>query len=74
MGIDLSIMELAELVATITDYKGSIRRDLSKPDGTPRKLMDVSKMKALGWQARISLEDGIRRVYGDYRKSLAVGH
>ena len=67
-GKDLTIMELAELVQRITGYDGSIRRDLSKPDGTPRKLMDVSKLKAMGWKARISLEEGMRRVYGEYRE------
>lgn len=73
VGNDLSILELAKLIAGITGFSGSIRKDLSKPDGTPRKLMDVSKMKSLGWQARISLEDGIREVYGAYQKSLVVG-
>ncbi len=73
VGNDLSILELAELIAGITGYSGSIRKDLSKPDGTPRKLMDVGKMKSLGWQARISLEEGIREVYGEYQKGLAVG-
>jgi GDP-L-fucose synthase len=65
-GRDLTIMELAELVQRVTGYDGSIRRDLSKPDGTPRKLLDVSKLEAMGWKARVSLEEGIRRVYGEY--------
>jgi GDP-L-fucose synthase len=73
VGEDLSILELAKMIAGITGYTGSIQKDLSKPDGTPRKLMDVSKMKLLGWQARISLETGIREVYGEYQKKLAVG-
>ena len=68
LGTDLSILELAELIAKITGYNGKIHKDLTKPDGTPRKLMDVSKMKSMGWQARISLEDGIRAVYGEYQK------
>ena len=72
-GTDLSILELAKLVARITGYTGSIQKDISKPDGTPRKLMDVSKINALGWKARITLEEGIRMVYGDYKKKLAVG-
>ena len=72
-GHDLSILDLARLIAGITGYTGSIQKDLSKPDGTPRKLMDVSKMNSLGWQARISLEEGIREVYGEYEKRLAVG-
>jgi len=73
VGTDLSILELAELIAKITGYTGSIRKDETKPDGTPRKLMDVSKMKSMGWQAKISLEEGIRNVYADFQKSLAVG-
>jgi len=67
-GTDQTILELAELIARITGYTGEIRNDLSKPDGTPRKLMDVGKMKAMGWQAKISLEEGIRSVYAEYRK------
>jgi len=70
-GTDLSILELAKLVARIVDYAVGIQKDISRPDGTPRKLMDVSKINAMGWKARISLEEGIRMVYGDYQKSLA---
>ena len=72
-GTDLSILELANLIKKITDYKGEIRKDISKPDGTPRKLLDVSKLKNMGWTARIPLEEGIRSVYAEYLKSLAVG-
>ena len=72
-GTDLSILELAKLVARIIGYTGSIQKDISRPDGTPRKLMDVSKINAMGWKARITLEEGIRMVYGDYKKSLTVG-
>jgi GDP-L-fucose synthase len=68
VGKDLTIMELAELIRRITGYTGSIQRDLSKPDGTPRKLMDVSKLEAMGWRARISLEEGIQKVYAGYKK------
>ncbi len=67
-GTDLSILELANLITKITGYKGEIRKDISKPDGTPRKLMDVSKLKNMGWTARIPLEEGIRMVYGEYPK------
>jgi GDP-L-fucose synthase len=73
IGTDLSILELAQLVARIVGYTGSIQKDISKPDGTPRKLMDVSKINAMGWKARITLEEGIRMVYGDYKKKLTVG-
>jgi GDP-L-fucose synthase len=65
-GKDLSIMELAELVQRVTGFEGSIRRDLSKPDGTPRKLMDVSRLEAMGWKARVTLEEGVRKVYEAY--------
>lgn len=63
VGSDISIANLAKLIATITGFKGTIHFDATKPDGTPRKLMDVSRLKALGWQASISLEDGICMVY-----------
>lgn len=62
-GEDLPILELAQLVQKVVGYEGEIRHDLSKPDGTPRKLMDVSKLHAMGWKARIGLEEGIRGVY-----------
>jgi GDP-L-fucose synthase len=62
-GEDVSIRELAELIKSVTGFEGSIEHDLSKPDGTPRKLMDVSKLKAMGWQARQSLEEGLRQTY-----------
>ena len=73
IGTDLSILELAQLVARIVGYTGSIQKDISKPDGTPRKLMDVSKINAMGWKAKITLEEGIRMVYGEYRRQLTVG-
>jgi len=62
-GVDCSIRELAETIARVTEYQGRLIFDSSKPDGTPRKLMDVSRLKALGWQASISLEDGLRDAY-----------
>jgi GDP-L-fucose synthase len=64
-GVDLSIKALAEMIGGIVGYKGDIVYDTSKPDGTPRKLMDVSKLNLAGWKAKIMLEDGIRRVYAD---------
>lgn len=67
-GEDLEIGELALLVKKIIGYEGKIEHDLSKPDGTPRKLMDVSKLNKLGWKASISLEEGIRRVYEDFKR------
>jgi len=62
-GVDCSIRELAETIARVTEYQGRLMFDSSKPDGTPRKLMDVSRLKALGWQSSISLEDGLRDAY-----------
>ncbi|MBA1277298.1 MULTISPECIES: GDP-L-fucose synthase [Pseudomonadaceae] len=62
-GVDCSIRELAETIARVTEYQGRLVFDSSKPDGTPRKLMDVSRLKALGWQASISLENGLRDAY-----------
>ena len=65
VGEDLSIKELVEMIKGIIGYKGEIVFDSSKPDGTPRKLMDVSKLWALGWKASISLKDGIEQVYNE---------
>lgn len=62
-GEDLSILELAHLIRSVVGYEGRIVHDLEKPDGTPRKLLDVSRLKALGWEAGISLEAGIKSVY-----------
>ena len=67
-GEDLEIGELALLIKDIVGYTGEIRHDLSKPDGTPRKLMDVSKLHNFGWKAAIPLPDGLRRVYDEYKK------
>ncbi len=62
-GVDVTIRELAQLIMKTVGYDGAIRFDASKPDGTPRKLLDVSRMSMLGWAASTSLEDGIRRTY-----------
>ncbi|MBE7171003.1 MAG: GDP-L-fucose synthase [Williamsia sp.] len=72
VGEDISIKDLALLVKEITGYTGEIRHDLSKPDGTPRKLMDVSKLHELGWKAKIGLEEGIRGVYEEFKEKQAV--
>ncbi len=68
-GQDLSIAELAELVKTVVGYQGRIDYDTTKPDGTPRKLMDVSRLAQLGWQASTPLADGIARAYQDFLQS-----
>ena len=65
-GRELSIKELTLLVARTVGYEGEIRWDTSKPNGTPRKLLDVSKARALGWEARTSLEEGIALAYEDF--------
>ncbi|WP_152456090.1 GDP-L-fucose synthase [Roseivivax sp. THAF40] len=62
-GADISILDLAKLVAQVAGYEGEIETDPSKPDGTMRKLMDVSRLSDMGWNASISLEDGIRETY-----------
>jgi GDP-L-fucose synthase len=67
-GEDVSITELASLVAEATGFRGQLRYDASKPDGTPRKLLDVSRMTALGWRARINLPTGIRSTVDWYRQ------
>jgi len=65
-GYDITIRELAETVARVTGYSGKIEFDASKPDGTPRKLMDSSRLNALGWQAKVSLEEGLSAAYRDF--------
>ena len=62
-GEDLSILELVQKIKEVVGFEGKIVHDLSKPDGTPKKLLDISKIKNLGWRPRISLDDGIRMVY-----------
>ena len=63
VGEDISILELAQLVAEVVGFEGRIETDPSKPDGTPRKLLDVSRLHELGWKAKTSLEDGLRESY-----------
>jgi GDP-L-fucose synthase len=65
-GEDLTIKELAELIKNIVGYSGKINWDTSRPDGTPRKLMNVSKVHALGWMHEIKLEDGIKKTYANF--------
>jgi GDP-L-fucose synthase len=74
VGDDVTIRELAETIKAVVGYGGEIVQDLSKPDGTPRKLMDISRLSGLGWRARIELHEGIERTYqwflehqGDFR-------
>jgi GDP-L-fucose synthase len=69
VGDDISIVELALLIKTIVGYDGEIITDTSKPDGTPRKLMDVSKLSDIGWCSSITLEEGIRKVYNEVKEN-----
>lgn len=69
VGTDASIKELANKIKSIVGYTGEIRFDSSKPDGTPRKLLDISRIKALGWAPRIELDEGLRRLYEWYTTS-----
>lgn len=71
-GTDLTIKDLALLVQKIVGYEGEIKHDLSKPDGTPRKLMDVSYLHSLGWKHKIELEEGITLVYEDFKKKEGI--
>ena len=62
-GQDISILELSAIMREVVGFQGELRFDSSKPDGTPRKLMDVSKMKEIGWVFSTELEDGIKKTY-----------
>jgi GDP-L-fucose synthase len=72
MGLDISIEELAQLVSDLVGYKGQIVFDSSKPDGTPKKLLDVSKINRLGWKAKTSLEEGLKETIAWYRGQNAL--
>ncbi|WP_396094749.1 hypothetical protein [Cyanobium sp. To12R1] len=69
-GVDLTIRELVEAVAEATGFQGEIHWDASKPDGTPKKLLDVSRLAALGWRARIPLAAGLRSTVAQFRDGL----
>ena len=71
-GTDVTIRELAETVMDVVGFEGTLTFDASKPDGTPRKLMDVSRMKALGWQSQMTLSEGIARTYTAYGERVAA--
>ncbi|MDP3713041.1 MAG: GDP-L-fucose synthase [Mycobacteriales bacterium] len=72
-GVDVTIKELAELVQRVVGYSGELAWDTSKPDGTPRKLLDVSRLETLGWKASIELEDGVRSTYAWFLEHVADG-
>lgn len=69
-GKDITIKELAEMIMKITGFKGSIKWDTSKPDGTPKKLLDVTKLNSLGWKSTLSLEEGIKKTYKWYLSTV----
>jgi GDP-L-fucose synthase len=69
-GRDITIKELAETIQKVTGHQGEIIWDAEKPDGTPRKLMDVSKMKELGWSYSIELEEGIEKTYSWFLNNI----
>jgi len=70
-GVDVSIKDLALMIKDVVGFQGELTHDLSKPDGTPRKLMDVSKLAEVGWRSQISLEDGITSTYQEYLSTLS---
>lgn len=69
-GQDCTIAELAETLARVTGFQGRLKFDDSKPDGAPRKLLDVSRLTALGWEAGIALEDGLRSTYDWFKVNI----
>ena len=71
-GSDVSINELAEMIRRVVGYEGQIEWDSTKPDGTPRKLLDISRIKELGWSPKISLQDGLRETYGWYLTNIGA--
>ncbi len=71
VGKEISIRELAELIADVVGFRGKLVFDASKPDGTPRKLLDVSRLQALGWQAKTGFREGITKAYSDFLQNVA---
>ena len=72
VGTDVTIRELAEMVKSVVGFTGELQWDHSKPDGTPRKLLDVSRLKSTGWEPMVSLEEGIRRTYQWYTEISSI--
>ena len=71
-GTDISILDLTKLIASIVGFDGNIVQDVSKPDGTPRKLMDTEKLRAMGWSPKIGLEDGLKDAYDSFLATLTI--
>ena len=74
VGSDITILQLVELLQSAIGYEGELEFDASKPDGTPRKLVDVTKINALGWRAKINLKDGIAATYRWFCEAIEGGH
>lgn len=72
VGEDVTVRELAELICRLLDYSGELAFDSTQPDGTPRKILDVSRMQSLGWKAKVSLDEGIRRTYAAVEETLLL--
>jgi GDP-L-fucose synthase len=72
VGEDISIIQLADLIKELVGFKGRIVLDATKPDGTPRKILDVRRLHSLGWRHKISLREGLRQVYEDYKTTIQV--
>ena len=71
-GLEVSIKDLAKIIKKLVEYQGEVVWNAEKPDGTPRKLMDVSKLHQLGWKHTIELEEGIKKVYSEYKVQIGV--
>ncbi len=71
-GKDISIKNLAKEIAALCDYKGKIEWDLSKPDGTPKKQLDISKIKEIGWEPKVNLQEGLRRTINSFQKTSKI--
>ena len=72
-GIDLRISEFAQLMANVVGYQGKMTYDTARPDGAPQKILDVSKMKSLGWSSKIKLADGLQETYSWFEGELEKG-
>ncbi len=72
IGVDIMIRDLAELIKSVVGFEGDVQWDHTKPDGTPRKLMDVSRLNQMGWRASINLVDGIEKTYNDFKRDVNV--
>ena len=70
VGHDLTIRELAETVKDVVEYSGALEFDASKPDGTPRKLLSVSRLHSMGWQARTGFKEGLTKAYEDFQTTI----